>query len=117
MIAFSIMMWFCSAIVIILSISLLKGNYSSMHGSVFDRTEDKEGYAKAVGKPVLLVGIGIGITGVSAIVIQGSYSIIISLIFMVLVILIAGLWFVKIQKRWGVRDENTKEVYMVSRRK
>ena len=117
MIGFSIMMWFCSAIVIILSISLLKGNYSSMHGSVFDHTENKEGYAKAIGKPVLLVGIGIGITGVLAIAIQESYSIIISLIFMVLVIFIAGLWFVKVQKRWGVRDENTKEVYMVSQRK
>ena len=32
MIGFSIMMWFCSALLIFVSFSLLKGNYSSVHG-------------------------------------------------------------------------------------
>ena len=31
MIGFSIMMWFCSALLIFVSFSLLKGNYSSVH--------------------------------------------------------------------------------------
>ncbi len=41
MLGFSIMMWFVSAILIFVSISLLKGNYSFVHGKVFD-TSDKE---------------------------------------------------------------------------
>lgn len=57
MIGFSIMMWFCSALLIFVSFSLLKGNYSSVHGKVFETTNDRKGYAKALGKPVLLIGI------------------------------------------------------------
>ena len=53
MIGFSIMMWFCSALLIFVSFSLLKGNYSSVHGKVFETTNDRKGYAKALGKPVL----------------------------------------------------------------
>lgn len=56
MIGFSIMMFFCSVIIITLSISLLRGNYSGIHGKVFDNTKDKKGYAKALGKPALLLG-------------------------------------------------------------
>ena len=58
MLGFSIMMWFVSAILIFVSISLLKGNYSFVHGKVFDTTDNKKGYAKELGKPVLFVGIG-----------------------------------------------------------
>ena len=100
MIGFSIMMWFCSAILILLSISLLKGNHSGVHGKVFDHTEDKEGYAKALGKPVLAMGIGIAIAGILAIAIEGVYSILISLIFLLFLILMVGLWFGTIQKRF-----------------
>ena len=46
-----------SAILIFVSISLLKGNYSFVHGKVFDTTDNKKGYAKELGKPVLFVGI------------------------------------------------------------
>ena len=46
MLGFSIMMWFVSAILIFVSISLLKGNYSFVHGKVFDTTDNKKGYAK-----------------------------------------------------------------------
>ena len=52
MLGFSIMMWFVSAILIFVSISLLKGNYSFVHGKVFDTTDNKKGYAKELGKPV-----------------------------------------------------------------
>lgn len=52
MIGFSIMMWFSSALLIFFSISLLKGNYSSVHGKVFETTNDKNGYAKALGKQI-----------------------------------------------------------------
>ena len=45
MIGFSIMMWFCSALLIFVSFSLLKGNYSSVHGKVFETTNDRKGYA------------------------------------------------------------------------
>ena len=63
MIAFSIMMWFVSIILVFLSISLLRGNYASVHGKVLDSTDDKEGYAKALGKPILLLGVGISVAG------------------------------------------------------
>ena len=49
------MTWFIAVIMIGLSISLLKGNYTFVHGNVFDRTKDKAGYAKKLGKPVLLL--------------------------------------------------------------
>lgn len=100
MIGFSIMMWFCSIIMIILSISLLKGNYASIHGKVFDNTADKAGYAKALGKPILLLGIGIAVVGILAAVIQGIYSIIISALFLLLLVVMVGVWFVKIQKQF-----------------
>ena len=54
MVGFSIMMWFVSIILVFLSISLLRGNYASVHGKVLDGTDDKERYAKALGKPILL---------------------------------------------------------------
>lgn len=101
MIGFSIMMWFCSIIMITLSISLLRGNYASMHGKVFDNTADKAGYAKALGKPILLLGIGIAVAGVAGAVIQGSYSIIISVVVLLLFVVAVSVWFVKVQKQFN----------------
>lgn len=76
-------------------------NYASMHGKVFDNTDDKEGYAKESGKPVLLLGVGIAIAGIMAIVIQQDYSIIIAVGFILLIAAIAGRWISKIQKRFS----------------
>ena len=98
MIGFSIMMWFISTILIFFSISLLKGNYSSVHGKVFEATDDKEGYARKLGKPVLLVGIGILISGIITAIIKQYFSIIIAVIFLLLIVVIAGVWFYRIQK-------------------
>ncbi len=109
MIGFSIMMWFCSAIIIIVSISLLKGNYSGMHGKVFDHAEDKEGYAKAVGKPALLLGIGIGIDGILGSIAQGLCSIMVSLLFLTLLIIVVGLWLFKVQKRFRTGANLSRE--------
>lgn len=102
MIGFSIMMWFCSAVIIILAISLLRGNYSSMHGTVFDNTEDKESYAKAVGKPTLFMGMGIAAVGTSAIIIQDFCPIIVSVVLLPVLLLslitVSAIWFARIQK-------------------
>ena len=57
MIGFSITTWCIAVIMLCLGISLLKGNYTFVHGKVFDRTKDKAGYAKQFGKPVLLVAV------------------------------------------------------------
>ncbi len=102
MMGFSIMLWFCSVIMIILSISLLRGNYDSMHGKVFDNTTDKTRYAKALGKPILVLGIGIAVAGAAGMVIQGFYSIVISIIVLLLFVIIVGIWFVKIQKQFNL---------------
>ena len=101
MIGFSIMMWFVSIILVLLGGSLLKGNYAGMHGKVFNTTNDKVGYARSVGKPVLLIGIGIAISGIMAIVIQQDSSIFIAVGLMLTVIAIGGIWFRKIQKRFS----------------
>lgn len=50
MIGFSIMMWFSSALLIFFSISLLKGNYSSVHGKVFETTNDKKRICESIRK-------------------------------------------------------------------
>lgn len=101
MIAFGIMMWFISAILIFLSISLLKGNYSCVHGKVFENTNDREGYAKALGKPVLLVGICILFSGVISVVLPKDYAISIAVIFILFIAVISGIWLYKIQKRFS----------------
>ena len=72
-IGFSIMMWFISIILIFLGVSLLKGNYSSVHGKVLDTTNDKEGYAKELGKPTLLIGIGLFISGIIAVILPHDF--------------------------------------------
>lgn len=101
MIGFSIMMWFVSIILVFLSCSLLKGNYAGMHGKVFDTTNDKKGYAKASGKPVLLLAAGILIAGIIPIVIRQGYSIIIAVGFILIIASIVVIWFCKIQKRFN----------------
>ncbi len=99
MLGFSIMMWFVSAILIFVSISLLKGNYSFVHGKVFDTTDNKKGYAKELGKPVLFVGIGILVSGVIAIIVK-NHSIPTAVFFLAIIAGIAGLWLHKIQKNF-----------------
>lgn len=87
MIGFSIMMWFCSALLIFVSFSLLKGNYSSVHGKVFETTNDRKGYAKALGKPVLLIGICLLFSGVIAVILPKDYAISIAVIFILFIAL------------------------------
>ena len=101
MIGFSIMMWFSSALLIFFSISLLKGNYSSVHGKVFETTNDKKGYAKALGKPVLLIGICVLLSGVIAVVLPKDYAISIAVVFILFIAVVAGIWLYRIQKRFS----------------
>lgn len=101
MIAFSIMMWFVSIILVLLSISLLRGNYASMHGKVLDSTDDKEGYAKTIGKPILLLGIGIAVAGITVVALQQKYSIIIAIAIIAIIVIFVAIWVGKIQKRFS----------------
>lgn len=98
---FSIMMWFSSALLIFVSISLLKGNYSFVHGKVFETTNDKKGYAKALGKPALLIGICVLFSGMIAVILPKDYAISIAIAFILFIAIIAGIWFYKIQKRFS----------------
>lgn len=100
MIAFGIMMWFVSIIFVVLSILLLRGNYSSVHGKVLDSTEDKEEYAKDLGKPVLFLGVGFAVVGITAVVLPQKYSILISVAFIVIIVMIAGIWIRKILNKF-----------------
>ena len=101
MIAFSIMMWFVSITLVFLSISLLRGNYASVHGKVLDSTDDKKGYAKALGKPILLLGVGLAVVGITAVVLPQKYSILISVAFIVIISMIAVTWGGKISNKFS----------------
>jgi len=92
------MMWFVSVVLFIVSISLLRGNYSSMHWKVFNNTNDKTGYAKASGKPILVMSIGIAISGIVAVI---TSKIIYSVFIVLCVVFIVGIWFINIQKRFS----------------
>ena len=96
MIGFSIMMWFCSALLIFVSFSLLK-----VHGKVFETTNDRKGYAKALGKPVLLIGICLLFSGVIAVILPKDYAISIAVIFILFIAVICSIWLYKIQKRFS----------------
>ena len=97
MIGFSIMTWFIAVIMIGLSISLLKGNYTFVHGNVFDR-KDKAGYAKKLGKPVLLLAVGIAISGVLAVALPQEYAMTIVIIFLLLVVAVTIGLFYRVDK-------------------
>lgn len=98
MIGFSIMTWFIAVIMIGLSISLLKGNYTFVHGNVFDRTKDKAGYAKKLGKPVLLLAVGIAISGVLAAALSQEYAMTIVIIFLLFVVAVTIGLFYRVDK-------------------
>lgn len=100
-IGFSIMMWFVSIILIFLGVSLLKCNYSSVHGKVLDTTNDKEGYAKELGKPTLLIGIGLFISGIIAVILPHDFSITVAAGFLLFIVVISGIWFYRVQKRFS----------------
>lgn len=68
---------------------------------VLDATNDKEGYAKELGKPTLLMGIGVLISGIIAVILRQDYSTIIAVAFLLFIVVIAGIWFYRIQKRFS----------------
>ena len=98
MIGFSITTWVIAVIMIGLSISLLKGNYTFVHGNVFDRTKDKAGYAKRIGKPVLLLAVGIAISGVFAVALPQKYAMTVVIIFLLLVMAVTIGLFYRVDK-------------------
>lgn len=98
MIGFSITTWVIAVIMIGLSISLLKGKYTFVHGNVFDRTKDKAGYAKRLGKPVLLLAVGIAISGVFAVALPQKYAMTIVVIFLLLVVSVTIGLFYRVDK-------------------
>ena len=98
MIGFSITTWCIAVIMLCLGISLLKGNYTFVHGKVFDRAEDKAGYAKQFGKPVLLLAAGIAISGVIAVVLPQEYAMPVVIIFLLLVAVVTIGLFYRVDK-------------------
>lgn len=100
MIGFSIMMWFASFVVLMVAISLLRGNISAIHGKVFDATEDKVGYGKQLGKMCVLMFCGLFISGLVAFVIKGNMAIVYSLVILLVAIVISAIVFLKIQRRY-----------------
>ena len=100
MIGFSIMMWFVSFVILMVAISLLRGNVSTMHGKVFDTTEDKVGYGKQLGKVSLFISIGLCTCGVVAFLIKSSMAKVYALVILLAVIVVSAIWFVFIQKRY-----------------
>lgn len=100
MLGFSIMMWFASFIIFAISISLFRGNISYVHGKVFDSTKDKVGYCKQLGKPCLLISIGILVAGIIGISVNSDKAMIYALTVILITIAISAIWFVLIQRRF-----------------
>ena len=100
MIGFSIMMCFVSSVVLVIAVSLLSGNISSLHGKVFDNTEDKVGYGKQLGKLCLFICIGLLICGIGALVVRKDMAIIYVLVVPLVIIVLSAIWFILIQKRY-----------------
>ena len=91
MIGFSITTWCIAVIMLCLGISLLKGNYTFVHGKVFDRTKDKAGYAKQL-------AAGIAISGVIAVVLPQEYAMPVVIIFLLLVAVVTIGLFYRVDK-------------------
>ena len=100
MIGFSIMMWFAAVLFLGVSYSLLKGNISVIHGNVFDKTSDKVGYAKALGRPLLFMSCGFLLCGIVAFVVKGNMAIVYSVVCLIIIIAVDAMWFVLVQKRF-----------------
>ena len=98
MIGFSITTWCIAVIMLCLGISLLKGKYTFIYGNVFNRTKDKEGYAKKLGKPVLLLAVGIAISGMIAVVLPQKYAMSIVIIFLLFVVAVTIGLFYRVDK-------------------
>ena len=98
MIGFSIITWFIAVIMMGLSIFLLKGNYTFVHGKVFDKIKDKAGYAKRLGKPVLFLAVGIAISGVIAVALSQEYAMTVVIIFLLLVVAVTIGLFYRVDK-------------------
>ncbi len=98
MIGFSIITWFIAVIMMCLSIFLLKGNYTFVHGKVFDKIKDKAGYAKRLGKPVLFLAVGIAISGVIAVALSQEYAMMVVIIFLLLVVAVTIGLFYRVDK-------------------
>lgn len=75
LITYSIIVWIVAILMILIGISLAKGNYNWLHGKTFDRLKDdkKVPFAKATSKPVIFLGIGIAVSGFVT-VISKSYN-------------------------------------------
>lgn len=101
MIAFSIMMWFAAFLLFTISISLLRKNTSLMHGKVYEKTNNKVGYGKALGKLILILSIGMVICGIVALISPSATGIRNSLVVLVMVVIIVTIVFIKIQKKYS----------------
>ena len=53
------------------------------------------------GKPVLLIGICVLLSGVIAVVLPKDYAISIAVVFILFIAVVAGIWLYKIQKRFS----------------
>lgn len=100
MIGFSIMMCFVSLILLFIGRALLKGNHSFLHGKVYDSIQDKEGYAKSTGKPIILLALGIAFAGILAVAIPIQCSILASIVVILVVVVLAIAWQHNISKHF-----------------
>ena len=100
MIGFSIMMWFVAIVLLFAAMSLLKGNTAGIHGKVFSSTKDKTGYAKALGKVILFMSIGMLVCGIVVLIFSDDMAIIYALIVLIIVTAVAGIWGVVVQRRY-----------------
>ena len=94
MIGFSVMMGYAALILFAVAFLLRKGNTDMLHGKVFRRAQHPEELAKALSKPVMLVGAAILLSGIAA-PMTGAAQVLLFLVDF-LIALVAVIWWIRI---------------------
>ena len=106
MIGFSIMMWFVAVGLLIVGVSRLRGNTSSLHGKKqFEKASDKKAFAKAMSGPVFLICAGFCLCGAAALCGKSDAVILYAVLILLGAVIAALLWGVLIVKRYCSEKE------------
>ncbi len=100
MLAFTIMLWFVTIILVVSSVMLFRGNVAALHGKVFNNIKDKSGYGKALAKPILLMAVGFFAGGLVTLLISDMIALIYAMAVVVVSIIVALIWFFAIQNKF-----------------
>ena len=100
MVGFSIMIWFVAIILYLSGVSLLRGNIALLHGRQFEDTEDKVGFAKAMGKIILFMATALLACGIFALLVGSTQAVVYAVLAMLGMTAISCGWFIAVVRRY-----------------